>query len=135
MSIKPIICGIIIALGTWLSAQSPVGMSKEEVKEWMKEEQKEFRLDNSVIKQSFNYLKYVNRIKTKTWILYFTEEDVCKTSRLVCDYTEYAKMVEMLNGKYGEEEELNWEYSSGDELIKVELIRQEWYFTIQETKK
>jgi len=135
MSTRTIICGILLALGTWLGARSPVGMSKEEVKAWMKEEQREFRLDNTVIRQRFNYLKYVNRLKTKTWILYFTDEDICKTSKLVCDYMEYDQMVEMLNGKYREAGESQWEYSSGDDLIKVELIKQEWYFTIRETKK
>ncbi len=135
MKNKLIITGVLLLLCSILNAQSLIGLSKVEVAAKMKKEQKDFRKDDTVIRQHFNYLKYVNRMKTKTWIIYFTEEDICKISKLVCDYMEYDAMVKDLDSKYEETGELHWEYISGKDTIQVELIKQEWYFTIRESGK
>jgi hypothetical protein len=112
-----------------------VGLSKEEVAQRVKKEHKEFRRDASVIKQTFNYLKYVNGIKTKTWIIYFDDEDICRTSKLVCDYGELDQVLEDVRARFGNPVDDIWEVSMGEETLVVELIRQEWYFTIRETFK
>lgn len=134
---KLIITVIVLFSGILLpvQAQTMVGLSKEEVIVRMKKEHREFRKDNSIVKQRFNYLKYVNGMRTKTWIIYFTDEDICRTSKLVCDYGDYDKMLEDLNEKYKKTGELLWEFKSGKDVIQVELIKQEWYFTIRERKK
>jgi hypothetical protein len=130
-----LIIGIIVGFGFMLNAQTMVGLSKEEVTEKVKKDHRKFRKDASVIKQRFNYLKYVNGIRTKTWILYFTEGDTCKTSKMICDYSELNDMVGEINEMYEQKNDSIWEYPSGSELIQVELIRQEWYFTIRKTRK
>ncbi len=130
-----LITGIIVGFGFMLNAQTMVGLSKEEVTEKVKKDHRKFRKDASVIKQRFNYLKYVNGIRTKTWILYFTEGDTCKTSKMICDYAELNDVVGEINEMYEQKNDSIWEYPSGSELIQVELIRQEWYFTIRETRK
>ncbi len=75
---------------------SMIGKHKEEVRELVKQDHKGFRHDNTVVNQHFNYLKYVNALRTRTWIMYFTEEDICKSSKLVCDYNEYDEVLEEL---------------------------------------
>ena len=135
MKNRLIICVIILGLGAMLNAQSVVGMSKEDVKEKVKKEHRNFRKDDSVIKQRFNYLKYVNGMRTRTWIIYFTDEDICKTSKLVCDYSEYNEELEKLNFAFEKTGESVWEYPVGMDTIQIELIKQEWYFTIRETRK
>ena len=130
MKNRLIICVIILGLGAMLNAQSVVGMSKED-----KKEHRNFRKDDSVIKQRFNYLKYVNGMRTRTWIIYFTDEDICKTSKLVCDYSEYNEELEKLNFAFEKTGESVWEYPVGKDTIQIELIKQEWYFTIRETRK
>jgi hypothetical protein len=131
-----LILGIALLGSGMLSAQSLIGRSKEEVAERIKKDHREFRKDASVIKQRFNYLKYVNGIRTKTWIIYFNDEDIAKTSRLVCDYGEMDQVVKSISNKYQVVNDSVWTYE--DDLagpIKVELLRQEWYFTVQETRK
>ena len=130
-----IISGIILALGTLLQAQTMIGLSKEEVVVKMKKENRDFRKDNSVVKQRFNYLKYVNGMRTKTWIIYFTDEDICRTHKLVCDYLDYDDMLGELEEKYKKSGDLLWEYVAGPDTIQVELIKQEWYFTIRQSRK
>lgn len=116
-------------------AQSFVGLTKLEVQERVRSDHKTFRKDNTVIRQQFNYLKYVNVTRTKTWILYFTDEDICKTSKLVCDYSEYDEVVEKLSTDYEKVGESRWEYTHDSEAFQVVLAKEEWYFTVRETRK
>jgi len=129
------ICTLILGLGSQLQSQTMVGLSKEEVKVAVKKNHKKFHRDDSVIRQQFNYLKYVNGRRTKTWIIYFNDLDTCKTSKLVCDYSDFDKIFEEINSKYNKTGENLWEFQVGTDTIQVELIKLEWYFTIRETRK
>ncbi len=133
--LKPLLLIILIASATVAKGQSLIGLPKEEVKALVKEEYKEFRRDNSVVKQHFNYLKFVNGAKTRTWILYFTDEDICKTSKLVCDYSDFDDVVEELSSTHKKVGDSMWEYHQEDKAIQVILTKQEWYFTVRETLK
>jgi hypothetical protein len=118
-----------------LNAQSMIDLTKEEVRELVQERYKEFRRDKSVVNQRFNYLKYVNGLRTRTWIFYFTREDVCRSTKLVCDYGEFDKVQEELNSAYHKAGESLWNYLLGGDTIQVTLTRQEWYFTVREARK
>ncbi len=132
---KPILLLILFATGIVANGQSLIGMRKERVKALVEMEHKEFRRDNSVVKQHFNYLKFVNGAKTRTWILYFTDEDICKTSKLVCDYSDFDEVVEELSASHKKVGDSKWEYHQGNQAIQVTLTKQEWYFTVRETWK
>jgi hypothetical protein len=133
--LKPILLVLLIATGTVVKGQSYIGMPKERVNALVKQEHKEFRRDNSVVKQHFNYLKFVNGAKTRTWILYFTDEDICKTSKLVCDYSDFDDVVEELSTAYNKVGDSRWEYLLRGQTIEIALTRQEWYFTVRESLK
>jgi len=135
MKFRIVISGAFLVLGTLLSAQSMVGLPKEEVAAIVKSDHRQFRIDNTVVKQRFNYLKYVNGIKTQTWILYFDDNDICKTSKLVCDYSEFNEIVEKLSETYEKVGESEWQFVQDGKTVEVDLIKQEWYFTIRETWK
>ena len=92
---------LLFSLSGLLEAQPVIGMSKEELKVFMKEKHRGFRLDNSVVKQRFNYLKYVNGLRTRTRIFYFSEEDICKTSKQVCEYGEFDRIKWLLRNSWG----------------------------------
>ena len=133
--LKPILLIILFATGIVANGQSLIGMRKDRVKALVEMEHKEFRRDNSVVKQHFNYLKFVNGAKTQTWILYFTDEDICKTSKLVCDYSDFDEVVEELSFSHEKVGDSKWEYHQGDKTLQVTLTKQEWYFTVRETLK
>ncbi len=121
--------------GSPLNGQSMIDLSKEEVRVMVKDKHREFRRDKSVVNQRFNYLKYVNGLRTRTWILYFTDEDVCRSTKLVCDYGEYDEVMEELNERYEKVGESEWSYPLERDTIQVTLARQEWYFTVREARK
>ena len=136
MSLKVAISGILLALCGGLFAQSVIGMSKTDVEDLVKKQHREFRRDNTIVRQQFNYLKYVNGLKTRTWIIYFNDEDICRSSKLVCDYSEYEDVVGELGGSYRKVGDCLWEYSlATEETVRVELTRQEWYFSVRESRK
>lgn len=128
---------LLIAGGTGQNAraQTMIGLQKEEVKEIIKKEHKAFRRDQTVVNQRFNYLKYVNGLKTRTWILYFDDKDRCKTTKLVCDYNEFDEVLEELNDSFDITGEMKWEYREGKTLIEVSMSKQEWYFTVREASR
>ena len=130
-----ITAALLFSMSGPLKGQSVIGMPKEELKVYMKENHRGFRLDNSVVKQRFNYLKYVNGLRTRTWIFYFTEEDICKTSKQVCEYGEFDKILAELNGSYEQVGESLWEYMLKRDTIRIILTKQEWYFTVREARK
>lgn len=112
-----------------------IGRQKDDVRAIINENYREFKRDNSVIRQQFNYLKFVNTDKTRTWILYFTDEDICKSSKLICDYSEFDRVVERLSSSHVKAGDSEWEYVSRQDTIQVSLSKQEWYFTVRETRK
>ena len=118
-----------------LKGQTMIDLTKEEVRARVKENHKGFRRDKSVVNQRFNYLKYVNGLRTRTWVLYFTEEDICRSTKLICDYGEYDEVLEELNLSYDKAGESEWQYMLKRDTVGVILTREEWYFTVREARK
>ncbi|HDS06267.1 MAG TPA: hypothetical protein ENO05_01450 [Bacteroides sp.] len=135
MRIFLVIMALNLLLCSPVRAQSLIGMPKEQVTELIKKEYTDFRKDQSVMKQRFNYLKYVNGKQTKTWIAYFSDEDLCTGTKLVCDYSEYDEMLDELDSKYRRTGDREWEYLRGTDTLNVSLTREEWYFVIRERKR
>lgn len=126
-------CMLLLAAGP-LKGQSMIDLTKEEVRVMVNSKHKEFRRDNSVVNQRFNYLKYVNGLRTRTWILYFTDEDICRSTKMVCDYGEYDEVLEELNETCEKVGESEWTYKLKRDTIHVILTRQEWYFSVREAR-
>lgn len=126
---------LLLFAGSSLKGQSMIDLTKEEVRVMVKEKHMEFRRDRSVVNQRFNYLKYVNGLRTRTWIIYFTDEDICRSSKLVCEYGEYDEVLEDLNEAHDKVGESEWSYDLNGDSIQVILARQEWYFTVREARK
>jgi len=126
---------LLLIQGSPLKGQSMIDLTKEEVRVIVKDKHMEFRRDKSVVNQQFNYLKYVNGLRSRTWIIYFTDEDICRSSKLVCDYGEYDEVIEELNNMHEKVGESEWSYELEGDTIQVILARQEWYFTVREARK
>ena len=120
--------------GGVLKGQSMIDLTKEEVQVMVKNKHKEFRRDNSVVNQRFNYLKYVNGLRTRTWIFNFTDEDISKSIKMVCDYSEHDEVLEELNNSYEKLRESEWTYMLKSDSVHVTLNRQEWYFSVREAR-
>ena len=135
MRTKWIILGLLFAMCVSATTQPLIGLTKEEVKVFVRKNNREFRRDDSVVKQQFNYLKYINGLRTKTWIIYFSDEDICIKTKLVYDYSEYDDVLEYLNSSFEKVGAFNWEYTYEGATFEIILIKEEWYFLIREQLK
>ena len=130
-----LVAGLLLFAGSILRGQHMIDLTKEEVLVLVKDNHKEFRRDKSVVNQRFNYLKYVNGLRSRTWIMYFTDEDICRSTKLVCDYGEFDEVLDELNKAYDKVGESEWAYELVSDTIYVNLVREEWYFTVREARK
>ena len=137
MLLRTIILLLIFAVSvpTQAQTQSLVGKTKEEVKGIIKQHHRKFAEDQSVVRKQFNYLKYVNGAQTITWIVYFTENDICYSTKKVCDYSEYDFVLMDLEDQATEVGDLLWEYSDDDGTYTLTLKEEDWYFTLRERRK
>jgi len=127
--------GILLVICTSVQGQPLIGLSKEQVADIIKEEHREFREDQQVVRQQFNYLKFINRVNTRTWITYFSDGDTCTGTKLVCDYSEFDEVLEELDHMYRKIGEREWEYTHKSDTFRVNLTREEWYFIVRERRK
>jgi len=135
MKLKILILSVLAMLVIQVKSQALIDLSKEEVKVIVKREHKDLSPDRSIVKQQFNYLKFVNRQQTVTLIVYFSKDDIAISSKMVFDYANYDLILDELNETYQRVGENRWEYINKNIPYTVELKNEEWYFTVKEKKK
>ena len=116
-------------------AQTLIGLEKTEVMEVVKESYRDYAPDNSIVKQQFNYLKFVNNSQTITWIIYFSQDDICTSTKKVCDYVEYDFVLDELNEHCKATGDMEWTCMDDDRPYVMTLTEQDWYFTVREKMK
>jgi hypothetical protein len=128
--------GIIILLaftGIRVNSQHLIGLSRKEVVSAMKETS--FMIDRSSRNTTFNYLKYVDQSGDKTFLVFFSEGDVCTSTRLMCDYSAYKTMISRFNKDYRRKSATEWTYELAGITYKVKLKKEEWFFSVVVTTK
>lgn len=110
--------------------QHYIGKSKPEVKQMMKENNKEVYEDNTSRNTLFNMVKYVDRLGTQTLIYFFNQGDTCLYSKWMCDYSMLNKVIADLNSSHKQSAEDSWYYSVDGREYKITLATGEWFFTI-----
>jgi len=129
MKLRLLLFGLIMFIIP-TQAQSLIGLTKDEVRNVIKKEHRDLLKDNSIVIQEYNYLKFVKRNGDATLIVYFSDDDICKTSKFVYDYAVLDEVVKNLNRQHEKVEDYIWR----DRYIQVTLTKQEWYFTVRTTK-
>jgi hypothetical protein len=135
MKLKILILSVLAMLVIQVKSQALIDLSKEEVKLIIKREYKDLAPDRSIVKQQFNYLKFVNRKQTRTLIVYFSKDDIAISSKFICDYEDQESVVADLDKNYTKIGSTRWEYLNKNIPYTVELKNEEWYFTVKEKKK
>jgi len=126
---------ILAGVATELVAQPLIGLSKDEVQTLIKSSYRDFKQDRSVTQQAFNYLKYVNDSQTKTWIIFFSEDDICTHTKTVCDYSEYDFVLDYLKKSCRKVTDKSWEYREEGKTYLITLEESDWYFILREQVK
>jgi hypothetical protein len=95
----------------------------------MKENRKEMNI-NEVTNSTFKYLKYTDNSDTQT-ILYFLDDDsVCKSVRIVCDFSLKAQKLKEFNSTYNKVEENRWREKRDGKNYRIIVKDDKWAFNV-----
>jgi hypothetical protein len=111
-------------------AQNYIGMNKEQIIEVMSETHKNFKRNTSVVNPYYKYLKYENKISEITILFFLSDDNMCTMVRQMCDYSNINDVLSELNQKYTSTAKNIWSYKDGGKTYEVNLVEEEWYFTI-----
>jgi hypothetical protein len=132
-----VLCSILLILLTKTSfSQHFIGMSKEDIKKEMRENKREFYFVKEVNTGKYHFLKYENLDETKTKLFLLSEDEKCKYTKLMCDYSLLKSFEDSLNRAYEYQKNLKWiDYNeeSGNNYL-LELEKKKWFFTIKTSK-
>jgi len=130
-----IVISFLILLSGACKSQNLIGYHSDDIKKIMRETQNEFRLNNNTKNEYYNYLKYENRLGTKTFLIFLSENDTCKYTKLMCDHSELKKTLKMLNENYKPVNENIWNEEKNGEKYTITLKKEQWFFTIITKRK
>ncbi len=111
-------------------AQNFIGMDKEQIMQVMRETHKGYKLNTDDVNPYYKYLKFENKIDEITILFFLSKEDECTLVRKICDYSNINDVIAELNGKYKKSGKNTWTYSDKGKVYLVNLIEEEWYFTV-----
>ena len=124
---------LIICL-PFIHAQHFIGEKKDEVRKIMKQQVKGLSEDRLSRNLAVNMIKYTDRFQNQTRIFVFDEEDNCRYSKHMCDYSMLDKMTGNLDEKYTKLDDLTWTYEHEGSTYKITLKKDEWYFVLDTRK-
>jgi hypothetical protein len=120
----------LLLLSGACKSQNLIGYHIDDIKKIMKDTQNEFRLNDDTINEYYNYLKFENGLGTKTFLFFLSENDTCKYTKLMCDYSELKETLKMLNEKYQKVNENMWIEKKDGDKFNISIKREKWYFTL-----
>lgn len=120
----------ILGCATGLSAQNLVGYSEKEIRQYMKDNEKDFLLQSLTNNSTFRYLKYTDRRETQTLLFFLDPEMQCKAVRLVCEMGLKSQKINELDAKYRKRSENEWTEVKNGITYLIELRDEEVTFNI-----
>ena len=118
-----------------LMGQHYIGMSKTDIIKLMNKTNPGFDLDEGVVNKTYNYLKFVDKYNEETWLFFLSEDNICTHTKLMSDFSNLNLRTKYLNDNYKKSGASTWTYTVKGVTYNVELIKEEWYFTIVTKKK
>ena len=116
------------------NAQHFTGEKKDDVRKIMKQQVRGLNEDRSFKNPSINMMKYTDRFGNQTMIFVFDDENKCKYSKHMCDYSMLDKKTLELNEKYTKLDDHTWTYKHEGSSYKITMKKGEWYFTLDTRK-
>jgi len=125
-----ILISFLLLLSGAIKSQNLIGYHSDDIKKIMRETQNEFRLNDDTKNEYYNYLKYENRFGSKTFLFFLSENDTCKYTKQMCDFSELKETLRMLNEKFQNVNENMWIEKKNNEKYTITLKKEQWYFTL-----
>jgi len=127
-------CTLFFAfLLTNVNGQNFIGMTKEEIKQAMKESKKEFYFSKEVNTGKYHFLKFENIDETKTMLFMLSDQEKCKYTKIMCDYSLLKSFEDSLNSNYYYQKNMKWidRNQESEQDFLIELKKKDWFFTVK----
>jgi len=121
---------LLLVLCTKISGQNLVGYHEKDIRQFMKEKQKNMIFQNFTNNSTFKYLKYVNREESQTLLFFLNPDSVCKTVRLICDKSLKSEKMKELDLAYIKSGENTWSETRDNRKYLIEMKEEDYTFNI-----
>jgi len=129
-----ILTAFILLISIYAQGQNLIGFKHQEIRKYMKENQREMNYNN-VVNSKFSYLKYSDNLERQTVLFFLNRDSVCKNVRIICDSSLKLQKVKELNSLYAKKGENKWiDKRNGKEYI-IELSDEKWSSVISIEQK
>ncbi len=134
---KKLLFAIIIGLTAYsLDAQILIGMTEDEIIDYMEEKYPNFVL-NTGFGATESTVKFYDSKKDRTFICFLDNKGRCKYSKLMLDMEEYDKTVNVMNNSksftsIGDD---SWVQKKGNDEYILRIDKTKWMFSLITKKK
>lgn len=112
------------------TGQNLIGYKMSDIRNYMKEHQKNMVFQGITFNNTFRYLKYADRSQMQTLFFFLSADSLCRSVRLVCDKSLKDKKMEELNAKYRKVGDNLWEEEKDGKRYAIDLKDENWTFNI-----
>lgn len=133
MKIALILLWVYLAADTGsksLFSEQFIGQSKTNISESVSANFKSLKLNTGFINNTYNYLKYEDKISEITVLFFLNEKDVCSLVRIMADYSNLNDFKAELNTHYSKQTANSWKYVQNEKEYIVTMEEGDWYFTV-----
>jgi hypothetical protein len=120
----------ILTCSFTMDGQNFIGLHKNEIAGMLKKVNPQFKLDNSAVNHTYNYLKFVDKVSEQTILFFLSDQDECTFVRWMADYANLSDLTSMLNQNYRKIGPNSWSYTDKGKKYSVTLVEEDWYFTL-----
>jgi hypothetical protein len=113
-----------------ISGQNLIGYNEKEIRQYMRDKQKNMDFQNFTNNSTFKYLKYVDKDDSQTLLLFLTADSVCKSMRLVCDKSLKTQKTKEFDNIYRKKGENVWTETKEGKKYIIELKDEDFSLSI-----
>jgi hypothetical protein len=110
--------------------QNLIGYHEKEIKQFMKDNQKNMIFQNFVNNSTFKYLKYADSDESQTMLFFLTADSVCKSIRLVCEKSLKAQKIKEFDTIYKKAGDNSWTDTKNGKNYIIELKDEDYSFSV-----
>ena len=102
---------------------------RDKIEDELKKSYPSFSRDNTFVNHTYNYLKYIDKLSEQTLLIFLSDQNICTSTKLICDYSELNNIKLKLK-QYRPVGKDKWTYKKDGKEYIVRLNREEWFFTL-----
>jgi hypothetical protein len=127
---KALVVLLFVFFNLNIFGQNLIGYTEKDIRQYMKDKQKNMIFQNFTNNSTFKYLKYVDTDESQTLLLFLTEDSVCKSIRLICDKSLKPQKIKEFDALYKKDRDNIWTETMNGEKCIIELKDEDWTVSV-----